>query len=319
MNCEKQKRPHGIACWGLLAVAGGFFLAGHAFGGVDEIVQAIASSELRFSRVNSDAPFLPLGWARHKYYSEAEFASFQGGVSPGSFRQQETSLGLVLPAYVGRRDIVLAGLDAGCNWFDFKSSPVSDAEVLTLTPVVGWLRQLDTNSQIAAFVAPMFSSALGDNSRWGADIFTGLIGTYQANDHLMWIYGGVYEYGFGSHYVYPYLGLNWLPDEHWAVALIAPWPNVTYAPNKDLFLHIGVSPGGASWRVKDNGEDMIASFGSWNLSAGAGYRLSGHFWLHGEVGLAGLRSLQINSNGKSRLDAEVDPHPVFTISFEFRP
>ena len=71
------------------------------------------------------------------------------------------NFGLVLPAYVGRRDIVLTGMDTSYDRFDFKSSTVGDAEVLTLTPVVGWLRQLDTNSQIAAFVAPMFSSALG--------------------------------------------------------------------------------------------------------------------------------------------------------------
>lgn len=312
----KPKRWRGIPH---LIVAGFFFPAGNVFGGVDDIVQAIASSELRFSRTESDVPFPALGWVKYHHYSTAEFANFEGGPSPGSFRQHEVNFGLVMPVHVAQRDIVLAGLDTSYDRFDFKSSAFHDAEVLTLTPVAGWLRQVNTDSQVVAFVAPMFSSALGDNTHWGTHAFAGLLGTYQATDHLMWIYGGVYEYSFGSHYVYPYLGLNWLPDPRWAVTLVVPWPSVTYAPNKRFFVHLGVAPGGASWRVRDGGEDTVASFGSWNVSAGAGYRFAGHFWLHGEVGMAGLHSLQITSHGKSHLDADINRHPVLTLSVEFRP
>ena len=283
--------------------------------GIDDLVQAIAHSDIRFTLADSYVPFIPIAWANYRHYTETEFVN---NVGLGKFREDQANLGAIVPAYVGQRDMVLVGFDAAFSQFDFDTPAVRDANVVTLTPVAGWLRQLDDDSQIGAFVAPLFSSALDDSSEWGAEAFAGVIGSYRANDRLMWIYGGVYEYSFGDHYFYPYVGLRWTPDEHWAVSLVAPWPTIAYAPNENFFINVGVTPGGASWRVNDAGDEAVASFGSWNLSTGAAYRLSGHFWLHAEAGFAGLRSLEINQ-GDTQLDADLQRQPLFFLALEFRP
>jgi Domain of unknown function (DUF6268) len=301
------------------AVLGLLLVAGHAAASVDDIVQAIASSEIRFLETDNEVPFPALGWARYQWYSQAEFEKFSGGATPGSFQQQTASVGMVMPVHVGKRDLFMAGLTAGYDHFDFDNSSFADADVFALTPVVGWLRQLDEKSQVAAFVAPAFSTALGDNSRWGAHTFAGLLATYTATDRLMFIYGGVYENSVGANSFYPYLGLNWVPDKHWSIALVAPWPNISYALNTNCFVHLGVVPGGASWRMNNNGRDTVTSFGSWNITAGAAYRLTGHFWLHAEAGFTGLHSLRITSRGSSGLEADINSHPLITIGLEFRP
>jgi Domain of unknown function (DUF6268) len=293
--------------------------ATNVFASIDDVIEAIANSELRFSRTESNVPFPAIGWIRLHHYSSAEFEEYSGGASPGSFQQQDMNVGFVAPVYVDKRDLYVAGFDAAYDTFDFDAPNIGSTHVFTATPVLGWLRQQNPKSQLAAFVAPAFSTALSDNNRWGVNAFTGLLGTYQYNDRLMWIYGGVYEYSFGSHFLYPYIGLNWLPSAQWSVALILPWPNVIYAPTDRFFVSLGVAPGGASWQVQRDGQEAVASFGSWNLSAGAAYRLSRFVWVRGEIGMAGLHGLQLSNRSSSGVDANVDRHPVVTLQLEFRP
>jgi Domain of unknown function (DUF6268) len=286
---------------------------------IDDLVQAFAASEIKLSRVENDVPMPPLGWMQQRFYSSAEFSSYSGANPPGSFRQHETGVGLFLPAYIGRRDLVLAGLDASRDVFDFKSGSARDIEVLTLTPATGWLHQLNPDSQIGAFLAPMFSSAHSGSGRWGAQAFAGVLATHQARDSMTLIYGAVYEYSFGSHRGYPYLGLNWLPDRHWAVALIVPWPAISYAPTDRFFLQLGAQPGGTAWRLRADGEEAAANFGSWNLSASFGWRLANRLWLSGSAGFAGLRSFEVSDRQGTRLEAEINGCPVFNLALQFRP
>jgi len=283
------------------------------------MVQAIVNSDIRFTLADSYVPFIPVAWAVYRDYSDAEFVNDIEAVSPGEFGQRQANVGLILPVYVGKRDMVVAGFDASFAQFNFETPVIDDTNVATFTPVAGWLRQLDSDSQLGAFIAPLISSALDDSNEWGVDAYAGVIGSYKANDTLMWIYGGVYEYGFGEHYFYPYVGLRWVPNAHWAVSLIAPWPTVAYAPNPNFFINVGVMPGGASWRLNNEGNETIASFGSWNLSAGAGYRVSGHLWIHAQAGMAGLRSFEISGHGDTQLEADIERRPVFSLALEFRP
>ena len=311
-------------CQRLLCAAGASSVLAVALGapfaraGVAELVQAVADSDIRFLRVQSDVPFMPIGWAKYSYYRKADLVSVEGA-DPGPFSQAEWNVGLVAPVRAGQRDMLLLGMDVGYNTFRFERTPAADASVLAITPVAGWLRQLDETRQVVAFIAPGLTSALGDTSHWSLDSYAGVLGTKRAGDRLMWVYGGVYEFGGGAQFLYPYLGLQWIPGRHWSVALVVPWPTVTYAPNPGLFFNVGVVPGGASWRLDNSGDRLSATFGSWNLMAGVGKRLAGKVWLHGQVGYPGLRGLQIDARGKATLEARATSQPVINLNLEFRP
>jgi opacity protein-like surface antigen len=83
-------------------------------------------------------------------------------------------------------------------------------------------------------------------------------------------------------------------------------------------LQLGLAPGGSSWVQRGNDLETTQSFGSWNLNAGAGYRLYDKLWVYGGVGLAGLRVVKIESGGdQTRFESK--PGAVFTLALQIRP
>ena len=79
-----------------------------------------------------------------------------------------------------------------------------------------------------------------------------------------------------------------------------------------------MGPGGSSW-VKRNGQfETTQSLSSWNVTAGAGYRLHEKLWLVTEVGMAGFRGATIESNGnEERLESS--PSLLLSVAIQFRP
>lgn len=304
--------------WPATAFLAGFAAMPAARAGIGELVQAVASSEVTFLRAESDVPFMPIAWAKHSHYGSAEFTSL-AGADPGPFSQSEWNVGMLAPVHAGRRDLVLLGVDVGHNRFRFDQTPAANGSVLAITPAAGWIRQLDEDDQIVAFVAPGFASALGDTADWALYSYAGLMGTRRVSDRLLWVYGAVHEYSAGSQFLYPYLGFQWLPNRNWSVALVVPWPTVSWAPNKKVFFSVGVVPGGASWHYREDGRRLSASFGSWNLMAGAGVNVYGKFWLQGQVGYAGLHGLQIDEQGGASIDVRASNQPVYSLNLQFRP
>ena len=289
-----------------------------AFAGMDEMLKAVQQSQFSFARSVSEVPFYPAGWAQVRFYPRAEFADERGVLPEGAVVENTFDLGLLLPAYVAQRDMLLLGVDMALDSLDVRSGPYRDQRILRLSPIVAWLHQFGANETMTAFAAPILSKELQGDQPWGANAYGGVIGMHRFSAEVQLLYGGVYEYSFGRHTGYPYLGVLWQPTPKWSLSLLFPWPTLTYVPRDRWLLQLGLAPGGSSWVSRANDFETTQTFGSWNLNAGAGYRLHGKLWLFAGAGVAGLRGLKIES-GDDRPRFESQPGPVFTLALQLRP
>jgi len=305
----------GRTAWVLLALALGPLTA---FAGMDDIVEAIRQSEFSFARSVSEVPFYPVGWAQNQFYPRTQFADEAGVLPDGEVVENTFSLGVVLPAYVAKRDMLLLGADLAWDNLDVRSGPYQDQSILRLTPVAAWLHQFGEKETVGAFVAPIFSQELRGDQPWGTSGYGGVIGMHWFSDEWQLLYGGVYQYSYGQNTGYPYLGVLWLPSPKWSLSLAFPWPTITYVPRDRWLLQVGLAPGGSSWVKNGDGYETTESLGSWNLTAGAACRLHGKFWLYAGGGVAGLRGVNIEGGG-DQTHFESKPGPVFTLALQFRP
>jgi hypothetical protein len=303
-----------IIALALVAVAG----RQAVLAGVDEMLKAIEQSEFTFTRSESKVPFYPLGWAQNRFYPNAHFSD-EGGALPGGSAVESTfDSGLVLPAYIARRDMILLGGNIALDNLDVRSGPYRDQRILRLTPVAAWLRQVGENETVGGFIAPIFSRELLEDQLWGVNAYAGVIALHRFSDRFQLLYGGVYEYSFGRHLGYPYLGLLWLPSPEVSLSLVFPWPTFSYAPSDRWLLQLGLAPGGSSWIKRADGFETVQTFGSWNLNAGVGWRFHGKLWLFAGAGVAGLRGLKIESDD-DRVRFESKPGLVLNLALQFRP
>lgn len=286
--------------------------------GMQEVLEAIQASKFRFARTQSEVPFMPLGWLQDRYYPNSTFRPEEGDLAEAIAAENTLGLGAVLPAYVAERDMLMLGADFSLDHIAVKSGPYQDQRVLTLTPVAAWLHQFGSDDLVGAFVAPMFSYELRAANDWGFSGYGGLVGMHYFSDELQLLYGGVYQNSFGDSMGFPYLGVNWLPAPRWSVALVIPWPTLTYAVSDRWLVQLAVAPGGSSWVQRDTHVESTQSLSSWNLTLGAGYRLHENLWLSGSVGVAGLRGLTITQGDREdRLESR--PGAVFSLALQFRP
>ena len=288
------------------------------FAGMDETMKAFQQSEFSFARSISEVPFYPIGWAQDNFYPRPEYKDEGGALPTGTVVENTFDVGLVLPVYVARRDMLLLGADIAWDNLDVRSGPYQNQSILRLTPVAAWLHQFGAKETVGVFVAPIFSKELRGDQPWGTSGYGGVIAMHTFSDEWQLLYGGVYEYSFGRNTFYPYLGVLWSPMPKCSMALVFPWPTFSYVPRDRWLLQVGLAPGGSSWVARGSNFETTQSFASWNLTAGAGYRLQGKFWLFGGAGLAGLRGLKIESGGdQTRFESK--PGAVFTLALQFRP
>jgi hypothetical protein len=278
--------------------------------GMQEIMDAVKQSEFRFARSVSEVPFYPVGWAQNQFYPRTRFTDQNGGMPSVEVQENTLSLGLVLPVYVARRDMALVGADVAWDYLRIQAGPYADQSILRLTPVAAWLHQFGEKETVGAFVAPIFSKEMRYDQPWATSGYGGVIAIHWYSDEFQLLYGGVYEYSFGQNLGYPYLGFMWLPTPQWSLAVVFPWPTLTYAPRDRWLLQLGLLPGGSSWVIKGDDFETTQSLGSWNLTAGAGYRVYGKLWLFAGAGVAGLRGLEIEG-GSNRSRFESNPSPEF--------
>jgi len=289
-----------------------------ARGGMQETLAAIQASQFRFARAQSEVPFLPLGWVQNHFYPNSTFKAEDGNLAEADIAENTIALGGVLPAYVADRDMLVLGGDLSLDYVAVKSGPYTDQHVLTLTPVAGWLHQFGANDLVGAFVAPMFSYESRAANDWGFSGYCGVVGMHYFSDKFQLLYGGVYQNSFGDSIGYPYLGVNWLPTPRWSIALVIPWPTLSYAASDRWLLQLAVGPGGSSWVRRDGQYQSTQSLSSWNLTLGGAYRLYETLWLSAGVGVAGFRGVTIESAGtEDRLES--NPGMVFSVALQFRP
>ena len=286
---------------------------------MEELLYNFQQSDLEFGKTESRIPYPPLGWASVRLYDETEFRYGPDGGESAVFEQRDYSQSLMLPVYIGRKDLVALGEFLGYNEFNFKDGGLEDQELYTAGLMGGWLRQISPRTQASVFVAPFVTSELGGESPEGVEVYAGGVGLYRKSDTFTWLYGGVYEYSYGDQFLYPYAGFLWLPTPDWSLSFIAPWPSVSYACTDRLMLRAGFVPAGSQWSLREDGQEADLEFGSWNLMAGGEYRLTKTLWLYAGVGMAGFRGFELSSDGDAEMDIDVDSDPVFALSINLRP
>jgi hypothetical protein len=287
----------------------------HAF--IDDIIETVQRSEFRFVRSDSEIPFVPLSWVQTRSYLSTELVGETGGPPPGTFSETAFSEGLVLPAYVSTRDMLLLGEEVLFDKLDVESGPYSDQRVVSVAPIAVWLSQLDRENLLGVFAVPLFSREVEKHDSWGAQAFAGVIVMHWKSDRFQWLYGGVYEYSFGRHYFYPYLGAIWSPSRKCSLSLVFPWPTFNYAVNDRWLLSLGVAPGGSSWQAEPDGARVVYSFVGWNLDARVAWRFYERLWLQCGAGIAGLRRITITT-GESATEIKSKPTLAFSVSVQFR-
>ena len=75
---------------------------------------------------------------------------------------------------------------------------------------------------------------------------------------------------------------------------------------------------GSSWVARGSGYESTQSLDSWNLTAGAAYRLTDSFWLFAGVGRTGLRGFT-RIGGGNEANFQARSGPVYTLAIQFRP
>ena len=291
--------------------------ASSAKAGMQEGLEAVRASEFRFARSTSEVPFFPVGWVQDTYYPNAGFQPERESLPEASVSQNAVSMGAVIPAYVEKRNMLLLGGDITLDIVRVKSGPFRDQAVFRMTPVAAWLNQMSPDDLVGLFVAPVISKEIENGGPWGVSGYGGVVAMHYFSDTMQLLYGGIYHNNFGRHIAYPYIGLNWIPDRKWSIALIFPWPAITHVPHKDWLLQVALSPGGGSWTRRRESYEVSEYLGSWNLQAGIGYRLHSSFWLVASGGIAGLRGWELGDSGGLRYEAK--PSAVFSLAIQFRP
>ena len=294
------------------------FTASTAHAGMQAVLEAIQASQFRFARTQSEVPFFPLGWAQDRYYPNSAFQPEAGDLASAVAAENTFGLGGVLPAHVAQRDMIMMGGDVSWDHIAVKSGPYPDQSVLTLTPVAAWLHQFGQDDLLGTFVAPMFSYEMRSANNWGFSGYCGVVGMHYFSDEFQLLYGGVYQNSFGASMGYPYLGVNWLPTPRWSIALVIPWPTISYAISDRWMVQLAVAPGGASWVQHDGQFESAQTLASWDMTLGASYRCYEKLWLTAGVGVAGFRGVTVEGDGGgSRLKSE--PGMVFSLAVQFRP
>jgi hypothetical protein len=285
---------------------------------IDEILTRLEQSEFIFDRAASDVPFVPLSWVGVSAYGDSTLTLPRGTLE---FDELAFSQMAVLPVWVGKRDLVLLGECVTWQQLKFRSPLTATRNVTGVMPVVAWLHQAGARDQYGAFVAPSFINGgdIADYALRDSSLYAGVLGIRWSSDRLAWAYGGIAIMEQGPDFVLPYVGLLWHPRPSWSVALIAPWPSVSYAPTRNTLFQFGLSPAGAKLGAANHPEQLRVGYDSWNALFSAHRRLKGMLWVSAGVGWSGFGSAFLSTRGHLALKHDLDRGPVVTLRFALRP
>ncbi len=303
------------ALCGLLLPALGALPAGATV--LDAMLQQMQRSDFVFGRTDSYVPFPPLAYLTAVHHADSEL-DLAGG--PLRFSENSLSELLVAPVWIGKRDMALAGEFGQWQHVSFSDPASAQRDLYTFMPVLAWLKQTGSSNQLGAFVAPEYVS--------GSDVagykfteysgYGGIIDIYWRSPQFAWVYGGIAYFSGPQNLLFPYLGLLWMPDPHWSLALIVPWPSISYAPSASFLLQLGIVPSDGTLASTNNGRGLQLSYTSWDLRFITSWRLNHSLWLSAGVGWSGLGNLAF-SDGGANSDYKLNRGVVWSLQLSLRP
>jgi hypothetical protein len=288
-----------------------------AEGFVSTLVKRFAESDFVFTRGRSNAPLPPLGWIAVTDYQQTEFTNPDGSASGISAEQSTLSISALVPIPVTKRDALVIGAWTESAHFDLENARVDALDVLSVSVPIGWARQLDSDWQLGAFVAPLGHRTSEDDWYW--ETLGGVFARYVHDERFAWVFGVYFDVAPLEDLYLPYLGATFLLDERWTINAILPWPSITYAPSTKTLFRLGVSPSGTSWSVQPGALEPRVNFSAWNFGAAFEKRLWKNVWFGVEAGVSGLRGLSFAGDAWQDLETDLGHTGYAMISVNLRP
>ncbi|WP_145999074.1 DUF6268 family outer membrane beta-barrel protein [Oceanicoccus sp. KOV_DT_Chl] len=277
----------------------------------------LAASQINFTRSESNLPFMPLAYLGAKTYANARVAAGRGDAF--EYDAQTISQAAGIPFFIGSQDMLVVGEYLSRTDFDLKGDALDDFSVNSAGLPIGWLRQMDIDWQLAAFVMPLYHSSTLENGEDNWQFMGGVFTRYVQSEQLWWVFGFYVDNAPSGDLYLPYIGASWEINEQWTVAAMMPWPAISYAPNENWALRIGASPSGASWSIDSRGGSVATNLDAWDFGVGVMHHLATGFWLEFEAGIGGLRGLRLSGSHIESIETDVGSSAFVGINLSFRP
>jgi hypothetical protein len=284
---------------------------------LDRMMVKFSQSKIVLQRAESNAPFIPLAYAEYKIYSDTNLNL--DNQQTISIDQTTFAQGAVLPILATSRDVLFIGEWVNSSQITSDTSGFESFDVAQAAIPVGWLRQLNSETQVAGFIAPLGYKASLQGSNWEWQTFGGLFGRHVYSDDIWWAFGAYFDVGGIEDSYLPYLGAFWQIDEKWSLSAIMPWPAVLFAPTKDTFFRFGASPTGSSWQIDTATAQINQELSGWDFGLSGEQRIYKNLWFKLETGVGGLRSLRLKEGKIKMPDLKVDSSSYIKLGINFRP
>ncbi len=287
-----------------------------AEGLVDALVRRFAESDFEFSRVRSNAPFMPIAWINATGYQEATLRRRHDDGLVNA-EQRSFSQGAFVPLPLSKRDALVVGEWIGWTQFDLQNAATDEIDVLSVGVPVGWARQQTPDWQLGAFVAPLGHRTARDDWYW--ETMGGFFARYSASERTAWVFGAYFDMAPLEDVYLPYIGATFILNERWSINAIMPWPSVTFAPTADMLFRLGIAPSGTSWSVEPGERRPRMNFGAWNFGLSVERRLYKYLWIAAEIGVSGIRGLSLVGGDWQGLETKLDSTGFALLTVNFRP
>tara|TARA_R110002110_G_scaffold406421_1_gene626409 strand:- start:228168 stop:229127 length:960 start_codon:yes stop_codon:yes gene_type:complete len=287
-------------------------------GFVQGLVNQFENSDIVFQRSTSNVPFAPVAFLGGKSYGSTEVENSNRGTKL-KYDVTSVSQAAGLPIVIGSRDALIIGEYLSRSEFDVHGDTTESFNVSSVGLPIAWLRQINDDWQVGAFVMPLGHNTSLPDGDWTWQTLGGVISRYVQNDRLWWAFGFYADVAPGDDFYIPYVGASWSINDRWTVSAVMPWPSVIYAPTPDLMFRLGASPSGASWSVQPDQGDVSVNLDAWDFGLSAEHRITGNFWASLEVGAGGFRGLRFEGASVEEPEIELDSGGYIGFDISYRP
>ena len=289
--------------------------AGQGF--VQDLINQFADSDFVFQRSRSNVPFTPVAFIGTSRYAKTDATTPRGIELEYDVNSVSQMAGL--PILLTERDALIIGEYLSWSDFDVTGNATESFQVGTIGLPVAWLRQVDPDWQVAAFLMPQAHNSSLQNSDWSFQTMGGTFARWTQSDQLWWAFGLYFDIAPDDDFYIPYVGASWTINQHWTLSAVMPWPAVLYAPDRDWLFKLGVSPSGASWAVNPRDGDVAVNFDAWDFGLTTSRRLKGNFWMDVEVGVGAFRGFRVSGSDVDEPETDVGASWFAGLEFNYRP
>ncbi len=126
-----------------------------------------------------------------------------------------------------------------------------------------------------------------------------LAAAYQFSNKFSLNFGISRNTNFGEARYLPSLGFKWTPNDQWALSLYGPFLTLSHRPTDNLIVRAQAFPSGGNWNIEQNDKSLDLGLRSYNVGVSLEYKLRNGLWLSAFAGTSLLNQLQIEDNGRT--------------------